>query len=380
MNFNSPIVAIRSLISPHHAENIEPKILNIIWNLGKRCNYDCSYCSPTTHDWSSPHRPVEDVKNFIKKLEEHCEYTGKTFKISLSGGEPYVHPDILEIFRIIKQSPKCDPILTVVTNGSLPLDLYVKSLNWVSNMTISLHLERPDHEIFDKLEKIKNLNKISDKWITVQVMCLPGKLEFIKKHIEPFFVMHSIKYTLRRIRPLAKIQIKTENKDILIPVSEKSRREMIKEDFSLEFKAGFKRVMKKLAQEQITEEYQFEKFYSTEELEYLKNNEPQVSWENIGVWNQAGEYFTTNSDILGSKALHKFTGWKCFIGVDCIYVDIDGEIYRGSCQSGGSIGNISGDIHFPEECLSCDKNWCLSNPDQTTRKSLPDYLHLITKS
>ena len=48
-------VAISSLESPEHAMRKDPRIISVQWFIGKRCNYDCSYCSPFIHDNYSSH-------------------------------------------------------------------------------------------------------------------------------------------------------------------------------------------------------------------------------------------------------------------------------------------------------------------------------------
>ncbi len=57
-----------------------------------RCNLDCHYC--TEYDNSVPHPPVDDVKRWIEKVRDlGC------IRIGLQGGEPLLHPDIVEITR-----------------------------------------------------------------------------------------------------------------------------------------------------------------------------------------------------------------------------------------------------------------------------------------
>ena len=36
--------------------------IKIEWNLGKRCNFDCSYCPSEIHDNTSPHTDIEILK------------------------------------------------------------------------------------------------------------------------------------------------------------------------------------------------------------------------------------------------------------------------------------------------------------------------------
>jgi MoaA/NifB/PqqE/SkfB family radical SAM enzyme len=55
-----------------------------------RCNLDCAYC--TEYDNSRPHPSLDDLKKWIRKIRELG-----TMRIALVGGEPLVHPNIVEI-------------------------------------------------------------------------------------------------------------------------------------------------------------------------------------------------------------------------------------------------------------------------------------------
>ncbi len=61
-----------------------------------RCNLDCSYC--TEYDNSVPHPPLEDLKKWLRKIRELG-----TMRIALVGGEPLLHPDIVELVRYCRE-------------------------------------------------------------------------------------------------------------------------------------------------------------------------------------------------------------------------------------------------------------------------------------
>ena len=41
---------------------LDGNIFQVTWDLGPRCNYDCSYCPTHRHDNFSPHASFEDLK------------------------------------------------------------------------------------------------------------------------------------------------------------------------------------------------------------------------------------------------------------------------------------------------------------------------------
>ena len=61
-----------------------------------RCNLDCAYC--TEYDNSRPHPSLDDLKKWIRKIRELG-----TMRIALVGGEPLMHPSIVEIVRYCRE-------------------------------------------------------------------------------------------------------------------------------------------------------------------------------------------------------------------------------------------------------------------------------------
>src|SRR6267154_4442002 len=55
-----------------------------------QCNLDCAYC--TEYDNSRPHPSIDDLKKWVRKIRELG-----TMRIALVGGEPLVHPNIVEL-------------------------------------------------------------------------------------------------------------------------------------------------------------------------------------------------------------------------------------------------------------------------------------------
>ena len=372
MTWNKELRAIRSLRSEHHANNIEPRVVNINWDLGKRCNYDCSYCSPAIHDWTSPHHSVDVINNFVTQIDAWVKSQNKTFNISLTGGEPFVHPEIINIVRIIQQADTFGDQFSITTNGSLPLALYRQSFAYLTNLTISLHLERSDAETQTTLEKAIALHhEFPDKWITVQVMCMPGKFEFVETTVIPLLESNGVKFTLRRIRPWLNEAV--DEWQIV------SKRQILKTEYPLEQQTQMKEAEKLRLDGRLTQIYNSEEYYTTQELAWLRERVPETTWQNIGIWDEDLTYREVNSDLMVSNNRNQFAGWTCFAGIDSLFIDFDGLLYRGVCHNDGPIGHISKRIDFSNAPTTCKKQWCVSNVDQTVRKAQPEFLHLITR-
>jgi MoaA/NifB/PqqE/SkfB family radical SAM enzyme len=61
-----------------------------------RCNLDCAYC--TEYDNSRPHPSLDDLKKWIRKIRDLG-----TMRIALVGGEPLIHPNIVELVRYCRE-------------------------------------------------------------------------------------------------------------------------------------------------------------------------------------------------------------------------------------------------------------------------------------
>src|SRR5438477_9956291 len=74
----------------------------------RRCNLSCGYCSE--YDKSSDPVPVQVLEDRLRKLKELG-----TFGISLTGGEPTLHPDLPHLIRTSRDLPfYCT---SMITNG-----------------------------------------------------------------------------------------------------------------------------------------------------------------------------------------------------------------------------------------------------------------------
>jgi molybdenum cofactor biosynthesis enzyme MoaA len=189
-------IAIRSLQCADHAMNIPPTIITINWLIGKRCNYDCSYCSPHVHDSVSPFIDSNVAEKFVINISKKLSRENKKIKWCFTGGEPFLDPGFLRLLRVIKDTGNAEQI-NITTNGSLPLDTYQSVISLVDGITISLHLERNQTEIDHTVDKIISLSK-SGIMISSNVMLLPGRLSQVQE-ISNKFKKYNVHHVIRKI-------------------------------------------------------------------------------------------------------------------------------------------------------------------------------------
>ncbi|MEZ4747561.1 MAG: radical SAM protein, partial [Calditrichia bacterium] len=85
----------------------------------RRCNLSCAYCNE--YDNFSAPIPFDALKSRITKLARL-----NTFAITLTGGEPMLHPDIDRIIRYINS---LGLVSTIITNGYLLTKDRIELLN-----------------------------------------------------------------------------------------------------------------------------------------------------------------------------------------------------------------------------------------------------------
>jgi len=121
----------------------------------RRCNLDCAYCNE--YDNSSPPVPTDEMIRRIDRLA----YL-KTSIVTISGGEPLMHPEIEKIIRRIRHHGM---IAGIITNGYLLTPKKILSLNQagLEHLQISIDNIHPD-DVSKKSLKVldKKLQYLAD--------------------------------------------------------------------------------------------------------------------------------------------------------------------------------------------------------------------------
>jgi len=120
------------------------QLIHVDWFVGRRCNYDCSYCSPTIHDHTSAFPTSEKLKFsydlLMGVIGENTPQTGATVEFLFHGGEPTLIPGYVEFLELIRDSSKLPVRLSTLTNFSRSAE-FLANLNSVSELVYSLHLD-----------------------------------------------------------------------------------------------------------------------------------------------------------------------------------------------------------------------------------------------
>ncbi len=179
-------------VGPYHFPKFEEHFVTVSWDMGKRCNYACSYCPPEVSNKTDPLKTWEELKtttdNVIAQFGED-----QLIKWVVTGGEPTIIPDYMKWVEYVAEKGH---VIHTTTNGSRG-GKYLEQLIRHSCIGISVHLEFLDIDrLRDTCEKIVR-KKLHDRvaanwWFGVRVMVPPGHVkqaEEVQKVISeiPFF-------------------------------------------------------------------------------------------------------------------------------------------------------------------------------------------------
>lgn len=332
---------------------------SVDWYIGKRCNFACSYCVDYLHDYSSPHVPLENMKHLVDLIYD--KHKDNVFW-SLTGGEPTIHPNFLELCEYIKNTGA--KLISVTTNGSRNLEYHKKLLELVDGITLSFHFEFMEHRIDEYLEKCVELEKYrielnkenkTKKTLQLRFMVETSQLENIE-FMEKYFRHHGID--------------NIEHRYIRNP-SKSSTNMQPQEKFNF---GGDDRDPNQITNKEkvIRIESREKEFYKEDELDQLE-----------GIYNSTIDeskkkmrmLFVDDDEKIHTKDFHynemnfsgnnRYQGWLCWAGVNHIKITPDGDIYIGSCHVGGKRGNMFDikNVDLPKDPIQCTKWRCTDNTD-----------------
>jgi MoaA/NifB/PqqE/SkfB family radical SAM enzyme len=276
--------------------------IKVEWNLGKRCNYDCTYCPASIHDNFSPHTDINVLEAAVDKL---CEL-GKPLRISLTGGEPCVHPDIEDFLEYLKR--KYVFWVNLTTNGTRGYRWYLNNEIFYNHLVFSLHFEHEWTRIFDTILKYYDE---TEREFFVNIMAHHDKMDHVRAVAKKFDEI-GIKYAIRRIR----------------------------------WTEGDHNVFDDLR-------------YNGNDLQWLLKQDATAK-PNCRI--DDSEIVHAN-DIIKTHR-NQFKNWTCNAGLESLMINWDGEVHRATCRVGGSLGNIYKNTFVsPSNPVVCTRDWCTCAAD-----------------
>lgn len=138
-------------------EIYETKLNLIQIELTGYCNMKCKHCRAKNEP-----KVFFDKEKYNLIMELIKKESSNDFKLTLSGGEPFLHKDLLEYIKIAKDNGISS--LVVTTNGSLVKDNYLEYINNLNfdNFIIQVSLDSLTEKIHDEFRGFTGAFKICD--------------------------------------------------------------------------------------------------------------------------------------------------------------------------------------------------------------------------
>ncbi len=138
------------------------------WKMFRNCNYNCSYCHGRTSG------SVNECLS-IEKITEILSMLGKQWVLKMTGGEPFLHPNFIELCQTVTRTN------TITVDTNLSIDKKVKDFaenidpDKVRDVHAALHIEERERrgEVEAFIENVLLLKK-SNFRVLVNYVFLPA--------------------------------------------------------------------------------------------------------------------------------------------------------------------------------------------------------------
>lgn len=218
----------------------------LVFEITQRCNNSCLYCYNVWHEKKYPvgELSLKEIKKLFNKISDERKFTG----ITIAGGEPLLHPDVIEVTKFLKTK---FPEVAIISNGILFTEKIIIQLKKIGVDNIEISLPSIDREKYnlisgitspDILEKIKkNIIQIKKQKFPLSISSVITKLNYkeIPKIIDFAFAVSAKNILLnsftkggRGIKNYDKLNI---NKTILIETLEMANEKSIKYNIPIYF-------------------------------------------------------------------------------------------------------------------------------------------------
>jgi organic radical activating enzyme len=313
--------------------------LDISWDITNVCNFACHYCFPEAN--AGTHKVIDDidllVTNFTHLVTQYKTKLGKEkIHLKIGGGEPTLWKDFGELISKLKDNNNL--YLSIISNASRTLRWWNEYGNLIDNAILSFHINSAD--INHHIAVADILTRLGKK-VTVLVLMDSTRWNDCISAIE-YMKVHS------------------------------------KERWFIEAKTVIGDT------------------YTTEQTTYLLDEikrMPSPMWfiKNIGLVADGiirrhqsvatlddGSKLNARSSAYISRGWNDFTGWKCNIGLESVYIKWTGEI-KGAC--GQQLYGIDYTFNIldkdfikkynPEfKSAICNQSSCVCLPETHVTKSL----------
>lgn len=153
-----------------------PVPYQILWDISRRCNYDCSYCWPAVHNRTDDHKDYDLlIKTSDRLINEWAN--GQMIRWNFGGGEPTLHPQFVEWMKYLKSKNQWT---LVTSNGTRDYRYWTEAVKYLNSINLSVHFDGLVDEK-DEDRFVRNVKVIcehfdehnDDHWLEIKIMTPP---------------------------------------------------------------------------------------------------------------------------------------------------------------------------------------------------------------
>jgi len=200
-------------------------IIYLRWSVTDDCNLQCYYCTLKNNNSSNKYLSIME----IKKLSKSFKKLGFKY-VRLTGGEPTVRKDIVDIVRVLHKEFS---EISMTTNGTLLSELAIP-LKKAGLFSINISLDTLDPEAFFKITGQSKLQDVLDGIERSLEIGLKAKLNTVLLKENRSDIVNLVKFSIEKNIPIRFIELmpfgKVKKEDF---VSEKETVRILKETFEL---------------------------------------------------------------------------------------------------------------------------------------------------
>jgi Radical SAM superfamily/4Fe-4S single cluster domain len=168
--------AVETISNPVAVEMNFPIPYQILWDIGRRCNYDCSYCWTSVHNRTDDHKDFDLMINTADNLISNWA-NEDSIRWNFGGGEPTLHPRFLDFLKHLKSRNQWT---MVTSNGTRDHKYWSIAVEYLNSINLSAHFDGLKTEN-DEDRFVRNIEAIckhfdehdDDHWLEVKIMAPP---------------------------------------------------------------------------------------------------------------------------------------------------------------------------------------------------------------
>ena len=188
------------------------KVFQVTWDLGRRCNYDCSYCPVHRPDNFSKHATLDELKTNVDFLFEYIDVymehrQTKIANVGFTGGEPTVNPHFIPFAKYLREQynekyeDKWEADFALTSNGAFSEKMGQAVMENFGHATISYHSEsdkKLKKQVKDRILQLHYQGPLHNCTVSVNVMFHAEYFDECKELCQ-FLLEHGVDFVPRVI-------------------------------------------------------------------------------------------------------------------------------------------------------------------------------------